>query len=156
MDNSNFTMYSSARDLEVGHVHGGTFVDDLDSLGSLGSTLFLKPHQWARTPVTATMHRPCRLILENMLMGGKATKISVDSDVSLTYVSERVMSMMPGLPGFILSDHGRQLPQSGRLKDQIGLIGPTKVLTITGKLNAGGKRTAEEAELQAGGSNGWP
>ena len=91
-------------------------------------------------------HRPCRIILENFLQNPpKPIALSADTDVSLTYIAFKALEFIPeelrNRLVLQLSDHGRQLPLSGPLRDHTDLRS-AKVITATGKL-CGGMRCQE-------------
>ena len=64
--------------------------------------------------------------------------LSVDTGVSLSFITQVVREQLPGVP-FMLTDHGRPMGHSGKLKT-FTTIAQTKVLTVSAKLAAGGKR----------------
>ena len=100
-----------------------------------------------RGPPEHREHRPLRVVLDSLIMpGAKPKAFSLDTGVSMSKITKLFMAELPVVDGLDMQivDHGRLLPPSGPLK-QYTSVGPTKVLSLCGRLRAGKPKRPREA-----------
>ena len=92
-----------------------------------------------------TGHRPLRVVCENHVKGhAKVDVLSTDTGVSITYLKQRLSGPVD-IDRVQLVSHGRLLT-SGPLKESLGLLTPTQVLTLTPKVLGAGKRRLDDSQ----------